>query len=219
MTFDQSVYSSVELTLHLTSFFVLRLSRKAPQSSTTDPLAAKPQPKKQQHSLEHHTPTVEEKIKPVIPAKPDRTARKSLRKEESRSRLPSISQLQEKLRKHWPRSLKMREGERTYPKIWKTAPRVVRKVHNETSFQINKMSFPDQWNLIPRSIKCHSQISGTHSQISEVSFPDQWNLIPRSVESHSQISEISFPDQWNLIPRSVKSHSQISGIHHFKSNV
>ena len=133
VTFDQSIYSSVELTLHPTSFFLLRLSRKAPQSLTADPQAAKPQPKKQ-HSLEHHAPTVEEKIKPVIPAKPDRTTRKPLRKEDSRSRLPSISQLQEKLRKRWPRSLKMREGERTYPKIWKTAPRVVRKVHNETSF-------------------------------------------------------------------------------------
>ena len=133
VTFDQSIYSSVELTLHPTSFLLLRLSRKAPQPLTADPLAAKPQPKKQ-HSFEHHAPTVEEKIKPVIPAKPDRTTRKPLRKEDSRSRLPSISQLQEKLRKRWPRSLKMREGERTYPKIWKTAPRVVRKVHNETSF-------------------------------------------------------------------------------------
>lgn len=190
MTFDQSVYSSVELTLHLTSFFVLRLSRKAPQSSTTDPLAAKPQPKKQQHSLEHHTPTVEEKIKPVIPAKPDRTARKSLRKEESRSRLPSISQLQEKLRKHWPRSLKMREGERTYPKIWKTAPRVVRKVHNETSFQINAFSF--------RVSKALFQTSTFSFQINAFSF--------QSVQSHSR-SVQSHSSQCNHIPSLTSRNS------------
>ena len=114
-------------------FFLLRLSRKAPQSSKIDLLAPRPLPKKQQ-SLEHHTPTMEEKMKPDVATKPDRTAGKGtkpLRREESRSRLPSISQLQEKLRKRWPRSLKMREGsdrERSYPKIWKTAPRVVRKV-------------------------------------------------------------------------------------------
>ena len=117
----------------LYSFFLLRLSRKAPQSLKIDLPAPRPLPKKQQ-SLERHTPTMEEKMKPGVATKPDRTAGKGvkpLRREESRSRLPSISQLQEKLRKRWPRSLKMREGsdrERSYPKIWKTAPRVVRKV-------------------------------------------------------------------------------------------
>lgn len=117
----------------LYSFFLLRLSRKAPQSSKIDLPAPRPLPKKQQ-SLEHHTPTMEEKMKPDVATKPDRTAGKGIKplhREESRSRLPSISQLQEKLRKHWPRSLKMREGsdrERSYPKIWKTAPRVVREV-------------------------------------------------------------------------------------------
>ena len=135
-----------QLYAQFSSFFLLRLSRKAPQSSKIDPPAPRPLPKKQ-HSPEHHTPTMEEKIKPDVATKPDITARKGvkpLRREESRSRLPSISQLQEKLRKRWPRSLKMREGsdrERSYPKIWKTAPRVVRKVYNATSFQINVTSF------------------------------------------------------------------------------
>ena len=92
VTFNRSEFS-VGVKLHAVwdqlyaqfmSFFLLRLSRKAPQSSKIDPPAPIPLPKKQR-SPEHHTPTMEEKIKPDVATKPDRTARKGvkpLRREE-----------------------------------------------------------------------------------------------------------------------------------------
>ena len=69
----------------------------------------------------------EKPVKLDKPAKQD----KQLHKEESRSRLPSISSLQEKLRKRWPRSLRGKEShekdklDKPASKYWKSAPRVV----------------------------------------------------------------------------------------------
>jgi len=63
-----------------------------------------------------------------------RSDKKPFRREESRTRLPSISQLQEKFRKRWPLSFKVRETaekERATPKNWKSAPRVVRAMHRK----------------------------------------------------------------------------------------
>ena len=64
---------------------------------------------------------------PKTHSKPDKQD-KSLHKEESRPRLPSIQQLQEKLRKRWPRSIRGKESsekDKPSPKYWKSAPRMV----------------------------------------------------------------------------------------------
>lgn len=112
-----------------------RLSRKYPyepphtspkpqRKERKEPMTGSALPSRNQTSLTD----VREGEKPIKQERPARQGR-LLHKEPSRSRLPSISEIQEKIRRHWPRSMKGRESadkEKEKPsKYWRSAPRVV----------------------------------------------------------------------------------------------
>ena len=68
-----------------------------------------------------------------VPVRRTSREKRGLGKMDSWSRLPSITHLQEKLRKRWPRTMRVAgsagggggEGRERSPKYWKTAPRLV----------------------------------------------------------------------------------------------
>ncbi len=99
-------------------------SYRFPRRRGTDPELEVCEPFPESPVLE----TITEKVKPDKQDKVEK-ADKPLQRGESRSRLSSIGQLQQKIRRHWPRSLRSKEAggekEKVNRKNWRSAPRMV----------------------------------------------------------------------------------------------